>query len=176
MVVRHTCSPAMLLPHQNPHDLELLATPSEGHSLPTTAYRLTGIHQLPSGGLPHSTIDILLRLPPGRLLLGSGPHTPAPCTGDRHSNRRRKSDSAKDALSARFARCSIAHIFRVPTGRVLLTNHLDLGSSLDEHDCSSGTIPAVALLHRSDSLATAASKCAGLPLSRKSRTYPHHAA
>src|SRR5271165_5171547 len=117
MVARHTCSPAMRLPDRNPHNLELLATASEGHSLPTTAYQLTGIHRLPSGGLPHLTIDILLRFPPGRLLLGSGPHTPAPCTGDRRLNRRRNSDSAKGGLSARFARCSIAHIFRVPAGR-----------------------------------------------------------
>src|ERR1700722_7847963 len=142
MAVPHTCSPAMLLPHQNRHNLEILTTLSGHRSHSTIAYRLIRIRLFPSNGLPRSTIDIHPHLLPDPPLLDSGPHTRAPSPDDRHSNRMQKSDSAKDVLFARFGRCSIAHTFRVPAATVLPTNLLDLGSLLNAHDCSSCTIPA----------------------------------
>jgi hypothetical protein len=175
MAAPHTCSPAMRLPHRNRHSLKMSAIPSGHHSLPTIAYRSIGIRLLASSGLPHSTIDIPPHWLPNRPLSDSGPRTRVPSTNGRYSDRKQKSDSARDVPFARAGRCSIARIFHVPAGTVLPTSLLHLGSLLDVHDCSSCTIPAIARSYRSDCLATAAGRFGGLPRSRTSRTYPHHA-
>ena len=57
---------------------------------PTIAYRLIGIHLLPSDGLLRSTIGNLPRLLPDPPVLGSGPHKRVPSTDDRHLSYKQK--------------------------------------------------------------------------------------
>ena len=175
-VAPHRCSPATARLPRHLHVPGTGHTPPSQHSFSTTASRSTHARLFLSYEPLRWTIGSLWHLPPFPLALGFAPHTPKLSTNAHGPNYMQKSDSARDVLCGRDARCNTAHIFHVLAGTELPANLLDRAPLSDAHGYSSCTSPAVSLRRRLNCLATVVRKFDDHRPSRTSHIGPHHAA
>jgi hypothetical protein len=175
-VAPHRCSPATPRLPRHLHDPGTGPTPPSQYSFFTTACRSAHARLFLSYEPLRWTTGSLWHLPPFPLALDFAPHMPKLPTDAQRPNYMQKSDSARDVLCGRDARCNTAHIFHVLAETELPANLLGQAPLSDAHGYSSCTIPAVSLRRRLSCLATVVSKFDDHRPSRTSHIGPHHAA